>query len=95
MIVVYVIRIIIIYTCIFANTQTRTNTDIHPDCWPEFFSPARGAKVHSSVNLRVACLILFKHNDPILRIKYIKGDNCCSLFLCIKFNNMIVWPLQK
>lgn len=58
------------------------------------FQPCTGSKSHSSVNLRVACLILFKHNDPILRIKYIKGDNCCSILLRIKFNNMIVWTLQ-
>lgn len=44
MIVVYVIRIVIIYTCIFANTQTRTNTDIHPDCWPEFSALHRELK---------------------------------------------------
>lgn len=82
---------IYIYLCTHTDSRKHRYTSWLMD-W--VFSPAQGAEVHNSVNVRVACLILFKHNDPILRMKYIKGENCCSVLLCVKFNNMIVWPLN-
>jgi len=74
------------------HTHRLTQTQIYILTDGRSFQPCTGA--HSSVNVRVACLILFKHKDPILRTDYIKGHNCCSELLCVKFNNMIVCPLQ-
>lgn len=87
------------YDCnyIYIRLCTHTDSNKHRETswlmgW--VFSPAQGAEAHSSVNVEVACLILLKHNDPILRTKYTKGDNYCSILLWVKFNNLIVWPLQ-